>query len=99
MLLLFLLCCCCCFIGWLNLLGQIASVSSVTFLLGNLISTMVGLGTGLNDGEAFVFTSEQVGQGRTSTVDVSAALFKQTAGAAMMSGSSITRAQDANAGK
>jgi hypothetical protein len=47
--------------GWLNLLGQIASVSSVTFLLSNLIGTMVGLGTGINGGEAFVLSSEQVG--------------------------------------
>ncbi len=51
--------------GWLNLLGQVASISSSQYLLANLIASLVDLGTG-EDGAAVILTAHQTfgrGQG------------------------------------
>lgn len=47
-------------LGWLNLLGQVAAVSAVSFLCSGLISTMVGMAFTMNNQEPFTFTPAQV---------------------------------------
>lgn len=47
--------------GWLNLLGQIASVSAVAFLCSGLITTLAAMTSTIDGSEHIKFTPAQVG--------------------------------------
>ena len=53
---------CLCPAGWLNLLGQIASVSATSFLCSGLINTTIGMAYAMNQQEYTPFTQAQVRQ-------------------------------------
>ncbi|MEW5305595.1 MAG: hypothetical protein WDW36_008127 [Sanguina aurantia] len=50
----------CWVLGWLNLLGQIASLSAAHFEMATLISTMIMLNTGTAAGDGIVLTTGQL---------------------------------------